>query len=239
MKEEYHQIPLSALPATLAHTTVMDYEEGIVLPEVARLGFFAKIVLYHPSGVGSNAMDAFARQASQIKDLAPVAAKLLAETPLKDKHCFERMYGHIAETLVRAKLKVAFVCPKDSPLAKDAPEGVEVYRCNTQADVMSTALALIKKDSYQLIAVHQTYYEAAVQLSRPFGRRASDAMDEHARAFALLSSALEVYSSSDAMIGWCPTHGTDKGLFGVGSVRHSPACCNVTHYFGTVETLHR
>ena len=239
MRDEYNLTPLSALPATLAHATAVDYADANPIPEVARLGFFAKIVLYHASGVGASTLDAYVRQAGEIKDIAPVAVPLLAERPLKDKSCFARIYGDIVEALRAAKLKVAWVCPNDSPLAKDPPEGVDVYRCRTQAEVLTTALGLIKKDTYHVISVHQTYYEAAVQLSSPHGRRAGVAMDEHARAFSLLASALEVYASSDALIGFCPTHGTAKGLFGVGAVRHCPACCNVTHYFGTVETLHR
>ena len=239
MKEEYHQISISALPATLAHMTATDEVEGAILPEVAKLGFFARIVLYHPSGVGTDTMDAFPREAGDVKDIAPVAVPLLAEAPLGDKKEFPRLYGEWVPQLMRNKLKVAFVCPADSALGKNPPDGVEVYRCRTLAEVLSTALGLIKKDCYQLIVVHQTYYEAAVQLARPFGRRAESALSEHTRAFGLLSSALEVYSSSDALVGFCPTHGTSKGLFGVGSVRRSPASCNVTHYFGTVESLAR
>ena len=249
--EEYNSTSIAQLANGLAAVMNIDnigpIEEPQDLVRFAFGGGAERVVLYHPSALGSTVCAHFAEHMEGVKDAAPMRMDWVVPYPAKAMGSLRALYSGVAEptkdqrTLFDAcagKRRCAMVISRHHGLKVDMPH-VEVYRCATDTATVRQAIALLKQDCYDLVAVCVCGFDSMMQATPLYGKQCERSFATHMQEFALLCDAAGVYSGVNTLVGFCPDYGAHKGFLCGKHNRHYPADLNVTHYFGVVEGLKR
>ena len=248
-QEDYNNQSIAQLANGLAAVLNIDNiapgEEPSDLVRFAFGGEADRLLLFHPSALGTAVCARFGEQMDAVKALAPMRMDWVVPYPATAKGSLLAMYSGATEPVkeqrtlfdaCQGKRRCAIVVSKHHGLKTDLAQ-VETYRCATDSETVRQAIALLKQDCYDLIAVCVCGFDTMMQASSLYGNQCSRSFATHIQEFALLCDAAGVYSRTNTLVGFCPDYGAHEGLWCGKHNRHYPADLNVSHYFGIVAGL--
>lgn len=247
--QEYHSTSIgeiaNGLCAVLNVANVAPGGEPEELVRYAFRGNAQRVLLFCPAALGSDICDRFAQYLDNVKDVAPMRMDWVAPYPGNSKHSLQTMLTgasddktHAGKTVFDAcegKKRCAVVCNKRH--LKEGFANAEWIVCNTDMEVVSKSIALLKQDCYDFLVVCVNEFDTMMGATPLFGNKCAQAFSNHTKEFALLCDAASVYQKINTLVGFCPEYGAHKGFLCGKHNRHYASDLNVTHYYGVVSGL--
>lgn len=141
------------------------------------------------------------------------------------------------DALLRAEKKTCLAAVEGCSMSKifiDRP--IDYIFKPTDAEVVDSALEVIKEDKYDWISVYNQEFDDLMHANGPEHELSIGAIHRHVDSFVRLYEAVEKYwADHNTLIVWAPDHGVHLSNEGYGWHGTDMTCdLNILHYFGAV-----
>lgn len=270
----YNSISLTHYCATVAKILAIDppinAETPVdwvceVMKNLSKEGF-DRVLIHNPDAVGmwlyEKHPEAFAPVLKHTQITIPFRSPMPSVTPV----CFATMYtgaepkthgiqeyekpviqiDTLFDAVIRAGKKVAIVSSQNASMSKLFLErGIDLYKCDSEAQIVAKAQELILKDIYDVMCVYTHMYDTENHKHGPEAKESMNALYNQGCFFDMLVSCVKRnWTQHNTLVAFSPDHGVhellppvldDKGKLRKGDHgSDSPLDLNTLHYMGAV-----
>ena len=229
---------------------------------------FDRVLIHNPDGVGmwlyEKYPDAFVSVLKHTHVTIPFKSPMPSVTPV----CFGTMYtgaqpavhgiqkyeksiiriDTFFDAVIRAGKRVAIVSTQNASMSNLFLEkGVDLYKCDCEAQIVAKAQELIMEDNHDVLCVYTHMYDTLDHKRGPEAKESLNALYEQGIFFDTLVSCIKRnWKQHNTLISFSPDHGVhqviggSEGLYKDGNPKKgnhgsdSPLDRNILHYMGVV-----
>lgn len=228
---------------------------------------FDRVLIHNPDAVGmwlyEEHPDAFVPVLKHTNITVPFKSPMPSYTPvcfgtmytgaMPEKHGIQKYEKPIIqidtffEAVIRAGKKIAILSIERASMSHIFLEkGIDIYNCNSEAEIVAKAQELILADTYDVLCVYTFMFDTMNHRHGPYAKETIDALYTQSIYFdTLVSCAKRNWKKHNTLIAFSPDHGVHQAPEGTLNTKgkpikgnhgsDSPLDLNILHHIGVIK----